>query len=252
MLRIAVCEDDLIQRRIVLNLLGRFKEAHPEIELSACEFSSASELLKAIKAKEHFQIFLLDILMPKMNGVELAAKIRMNDEDVPIVFFTSTADYAMNAFNIFASAYILKPIDEEVFFRVMEKTIDSLNLEEEFMLLSTPGGKVRIAFSTIVLIETFERSVKVHLKSGEILISRKLRLPFSKVVGNILKDERFLHPHTSFVLNMEMVEKLTSSMFILKGGMQVPVPRYKFHEAKTRYLQHIKKNGVSILGGSCS
>ena len=72
------------------------------------KFTKAELLLYEIKEDMHYDIYFLDIEMPKINGLELAKKIRDVDNDGYLVFITSHMKFALNGYDFFAYQYISK------------------------------------------------------------------------------------------------------------------------------------------------
>lgn len=75
-------------------------------------FSKTAAALESVKS-EHFDIALLDIDMPDMNGLTLAARIKEISPDTSVIFLTGYSQYALDAFKVHASGYLLKPVDKE-------------------------------------------------------------------------------------------------------------------------------------------
>lgn len=80
------------------------------------EIICAKNYMEALKAAEtlHFDIALLDIEMPGMSGMELAEKLKEHTPDINIIFVTAYDEYALKAFQLYASDYLLKPISVSV------------------------------------------------------------------------------------------------------------------------------------------
>lgn len=80
------------------------------------EIICAENYMEALKAAEtlHFDIALLDIEMPGMSGMELAEKLKEHTPDINIIFVTAYDEYALKAFQLYASDYLLKPISVSV------------------------------------------------------------------------------------------------------------------------------------------
>ena len=70
-----------------------------------------------------FDILLLDVIMPGENGIDAAREIRRYDNNVKIIFLTSSAEFAVESYTVGAYFYQLKPIWEESFFRLMDSVI---------------------------------------------------------------------------------------------------------------------------------
>ncbi len=103
-----ICIDD---EPLILNMtvaLCRELPAKPEV----CGFSNAADALHWLE-NHTADIALLDINMPDMNGIQLAARIRAADSNVSIIFLTGYSEYAVDAFRLHASGYLLKPVSKQ-------------------------------------------------------------------------------------------------------------------------------------------
>lgn len=247
MLRIAVCDDDSRQTEAVSNLLEKYQKDRPGLSIQTTGFCSGTDLLESLKT-EKYNVFLLDILMPGLSGLELAGRLRAQDEDVPLIFLTSSTDYALEAFGLRATHYILKPVGERDLFPVLDKIVSVRKRQREcFFLVSTAEGRVNVLFSSIICAESVGRALRISLENGGSLCSKTIREPFLSAVAPLLEDSRFLCAHKSYVLNMDMVETLTGRSFLMKGGEEIPIPRYKYAAAKTEYLEHLSKRNAERL-----
>lgn len=103
-----ICVDD---EQLILKLVVRMCEELPQIS-EAVGFSSSGEALEYLKENDA-DIALLDIEMPKMNGITLAVKIKEQNPDISVIFLTGYPQYALDALKIHASGYILKPIEKK-------------------------------------------------------------------------------------------------------------------------------------------
>ena len=103
-----ICVDD---ENLVLELVVRLCEELPQIN-EVVSFSSSPEALEYMR-NNSADLALLDIEMPKMNGITLAVKIKELHPDISIVFLTGYSNYALEAFKIHANGYIMKPIEKE-------------------------------------------------------------------------------------------------------------------------------------------
>ncbi|MBQ6402195.1 MAG: response regulator [Firmicutes bacterium] len=106
-MRILAVEDEVTLLR---HLANRIREALPGAEVLA--FDNTEDALAALPEKE-ITIAFLDIAIDNMNGVDLAKRIKAVYPDCDIVFCTGYGDYAVQAFNLGASDYLMKPITKE-------------------------------------------------------------------------------------------------------------------------------------------
>ena len=98
-------------RRSVVNMMLRLLEKiDPEGEHIGT--TEPDKALKVLKEKEVSAVFV-DVEMPKMNGIELAKRMQEIDPEVNLIFITGYQEYMPDAFELYASGYLMKPMDEE-------------------------------------------------------------------------------------------------------------------------------------------
>lgn len=118
-MRIAICDDEQRQVDIIRNEV----EAHTRsrsASVSVSTFTSAAKLLAAA-LQERFHIIFLDISMPQISGLDLAAQIRRMDTEVQIVFVTNMADEMPRGFDVMAAGFIVKPVHKQALHTVLDK-----------------------------------------------------------------------------------------------------------------------------------
>lgn len=94
---------------MALSLLERtIQEAAPACEVQA--FGSAREVLEAVRAGARPDVAFLDIELYDMTGLSLAKSLREYSRDTKIVFVTGYSEYALEAFDVHARGYVLKPV----------------------------------------------------------------------------------------------------------------------------------------------
>jgi len=114
MFKIVIADDEPMAREIIKLLLKNQPEVGEVIE--------AQDGKKALKIvnQEKPDIIFLDIQMPGMSGMQLAQEIPNN---TAVIFVTAYAEYALEAFDIRAVDYLLKPFEDERFYVALEKAL---------------------------------------------------------------------------------------------------------------------------------
>lgn len=108
-MKIAICDDDAYFREQIEGLVQKYISG--DLKKTVSVFSHAEELLEDVNKNGGFDIYLLDIVMPAMNGIDLGKELRKNGQDGKIIYLTSSAEFAIDSYEAEASSYILKPID---------------------------------------------------------------------------------------------------------------------------------------------
>lgn len=112
MLRVAIVEDEAECREVLRDMISRYAEEQQK-QIRVQEFSDGSELVD--NYKPDYDILLLDIEMPHLDGMKAAEKIRETDQDVVIVFITNMAQYAIKGYEVNALDFIIKPVNYSTF-----------------------------------------------------------------------------------------------------------------------------------------
>ena len=150
MLKIAVCDDEQIYLHDVKRLLDEYGAAHG-IELAVTAFSLPFELSERVESGAESDLYLLDVYMPGMTGIELAGQIRRIGIQAPVVFLITSREHALEAFGVGAAGYLVKPFEREAFFRALDSvTSHSESERRRSVLLKADGGGRSVAVRNIL------------------------------------------------------------------------------------------------------
>lgn len=248
--RIAVCDDD--QKDLLTfsdHILHYCQDREIDIEMKC--FSNAQELLDLIM---NFDIIFMDIYLKDANGLKMIEHVRGKISGTPVVFITSSRDFAIDAFRVNALHYLVKPVSGS--------ELDAA-LDRCFLMIQTPnlqGAIEREASKTLTVklirnpvpavlrmhdiqyIEVFRKISVLHTKKSEFETYASLNSIYEQL------DNSFLRVQRSFIINMNAIEALTGEYVILNGGTQIPVSRKKRISIKKQYQDFLfrKARGVQL------
>lgn len=244
MLYIAICDDQPLELETVATYTTEYIEQN-RINAELRQFTHPDALLVACET-ERFHLYVLDIVMPMVNGIEVGREIRRLDREAQIIYATSEPSFALEAYTANPVNYLLKPIDKSKLFDSLALAISKLDLEEEATLtVRTKGGLRVVSLFAIVCCEYAERAARYTLTDGEIITTRTLQESFAEHIAPLLRDKRFLQPHNAFVLNMGCVCGFSKDGFALRGGVTVPVSSKQYSATRDSYLDYLlAKDGV--------
>ncbi len=246
MLHIAICDDEQEQLALTQALLKEYHELHPGLDLRVNTFPSGAALLEHLRTNSSFDIYLLDVLMPGLNGIELGKSIRAVDQGGYIFYLTTSPDYAIDSYLAKASRYLLKPAKKEVLFSALDDAVESwLREHQTFVTIKTRAGLQRVAIRTVVYGELVGHCVQYHLVNGAVLESMSVRTSFREAVAAFLEHERFVLCGTSFFVNLSFVDMVEPAGLKLVGGGTVPLSRPMRTEVTNRWLDYHLKGGNS-------
>ena len=237
MLRIAVCDDmDAELRRIValanecLNTHGLNAElgafSHPDALLTACE-------------KESFHIFLLDMVMPMVSGLELGREIRRSSTDAQIIYITAEPGFALDAYAVNPLHYLIKPVDKTRLFAALDLAAEKVDYgEKTTVTIKTKNGLRTISIGVIALCEYKRHAVLYTLLNGEAIETTTITGSFTEHIAPLLQDKRFIQPHAAYAVNMSLAERLDKDGFTLKGGAFAPVSGKQYTAVRNAYMSY--------------
>ncbi len=149
-MKVAICDDERSERQLLCKYVEEWA-AGKGLRAEVRCFDSAESFLFAWEDEKDYGILILDIEMGSMNGMELAQKIRERDSDIPILFVTGYVEYMQFGYDVKALHYLMKPIDREKFFTVLDR-LPAEQKDAEKILLQTEEGNVSLPPGDICVI----------------------------------------------------------------------------------------------------
>lgn len=236
MLQIAVCDDNIDELSNMVNLINLYRTSK-NFNCEYTVFTNGFDLVFALEKGKQFDIYCLDIIMPGFTGIDVAKEIRNFDKTAPILFFTSSPEYALESYSVRAINYILKPISKEKLFFTFDDMIEHIKVKknEDAIIVKSNEGVQRILISNLVFAEVIGRNVLYHLRSGKVIECTE---SFSSVCDNLLKYGCFIKIHRSYIVNMQYVDTIENNQIILQTLSSVPIAQGKIKEVKLQYLNY--------------
>jgi DNA-binding LytR/AlgR family response regulator len=236
MLQIAVCDDNIDELSNMVQLINLYRISK-NFNCDYAVFLNGFDLVSALEKGKRFDIYCLDIIMPNFTGIDVAKEIRVFDKTAPILFFTSSPEFALESYSVKAINYILKPISKEKLFFTFDEMLEQIKMEkdEDIIIVKSNEGIQRIMISNLVFAEVIGRNVLYHLRSGKVIECKE---PFSSVCDNLLKYGCFIKPHRSYIVNMQYVDTIEKHQITLQTLSSIPVAQGKAREIKQLYLNY--------------
>ncbi len=229
--RIAVCDDDAAIlpdiKRGVLDWAGEAGHC------AAVEtFPSAEAFLFRYEEERGFDMLLLDIEMGRLNGVELAKRVRADNREIQIIFVTGYADYIADGYEVEALHYLMKPVAHQKLCEVLDRAAAKLLRNERALHLNCADGAVRVPLHEIAYLEVRGNYVTVHAKE-----EYTAKMTLGEAQREL--DERFFRTGRSYILNLNDVRRVSRTDAYMKDGTALPLPRGAYealNRALIRYL----------------
>ncbi len=226
--KIGICDDSQVDTDYVASLVTDWAEqSGAEVELKA--YPSAESFLFQYEEESDYDILLLDIEMGQVNGMELARKIRQENQAVQIVFITGYPDYMSEGYDVTALHYLMKPVSAGKLSEVLDRAVRMLARQPRSLVFDLGKESLRVFAEDIVYGESQGHYILLHTKEQEY----KFRMTFSELERQL--GEGFYKCGRSYIVGLKYVRRITKTAVALAWKRDVAV-----------------ENGKSIMsGGEC-
>jgi len=215
--KIIICDDSAEDAAFLTELTSAWGK-HGGHTLQLSTVNSAEAFLFRYEDDKTCDILLLDVEMPGKSGVELAKELRKTNDTIQIVFVTGYSDYIAEGYEVSALHYLMKPVNKEKFFSVLDRAVSKLKSREKSLLLETSGETVRVPLHDIRYIDVRQNYVTVHAQEDHTV---------KKTLGAMEKelDNRFFRAGRSLILNLGCIRRVSKTDVYLEDGTVLQLPR---------------------------
>lgn len=226
-MNIAIVDDDIKDIELLEGLLRKYASLH-QAEITIEAYQEAADFL-ASYAQFKYTLIFLDIYMMGSNGVDTAAKIREVDLDAMIIFQTTSSDHMSSAFSLHAFDYILKPVEKERLFRLMDDVTRQVTREGKTFQFMDQKCECRIRFSDIIGIRS--NGHYLHITDKDMNEYRS-RMTFSEAEAALSSDGRFLLINRGTLVNMDYITNFGNGVCVINDMVHLPynVKKHKLLE----------------------
>lgn len=234
MYKVAIVEDERATSDTFKKYIEDFAAEKNE-KIEAEVFSDGMHFIAAYEPK--YDIVLMDIVMPGINGIETAKKLREIDSAVIIMFITTMAQYAINGYEVNAIDFLLKPVNYFTFSLKLSKAMRLCDRRRDFgYAIKTSDGDVRVALSDIYYIESEKHYCVFHTCGG----NYRMRMSMIEAEKEFA-PKNFGRCSTSFLVNLAHIKSIKHDDVVLGGNKEIFVPisrtkRKTFLETFTVYI----------------
>jgi DNA-binding LytR/AlgR family response regulator len=240
MTRILICDDNSEDLSEVYKITEDFYKNTAAASYSILKFDNPEKALEYIEDGNQVDIAVLDVLMPKMNGMELAAHMRKLGFGGYLIFLTSTNDFAAQSYSVKAFSYILKPAERREVSELLE-IIEKMRQAEDRngFPLSRKSGIRFVLYTELMYIEAMNHQLQFHLIDGEVISTYATLKEYSQL---LLDKPQMCKPQKSFIVNLDYVRNFENSAIFMRDGTRISVPK-DFENYKEQWLERMFGRG---------
>lgn len=235
--KIAVCDDQEQDAGYIAGAVSQWadaKGAGAEVHT----FSSAESFLFQYAEQKDYDILLLDIEMGAINGVELAKKIRRENDSVQIVFITGFPDFMAEGYEVSALHYLMKPVSPQKLSEVLDRAADRLYRAEKSVLFEVEGETMRVPVSRIMLVEAAAHSCLVTTADRRFEVKASISA-LEKTLQQTAEGE-FVRCHRSYLVGISYIRSIAKTELTLDNGEKIPLSRSQYQGVNQAFIRYFK------------
>ena len=210
MIRVAVAEDDARCFSQMEQYIGDFgRETGRAFQIT--HFDNGEDLVE--RYTPDYDLILMDVEMPFMDGMTAAGYVREKDPEVVIVFVTNLAQYAIQGYSVNALDYILKPLSYFSFSQRLNRALQYVRRREaDYITVSVKGGAVKLEVDGIYYAERLGRQIMLHTRTGILASTATLQQ-----LEEALEGRGFARCNKGYLVNLEHVDGVWDGCAVVHG-----------------------------------
>lgn len=233
MISVAICDDNINDLKLIKSLVEDLKKAH-EDSYDLFAFSSPKDLIKKINSGSPCDVYILETVYKEMSGIELARFIKQNNKHSKIAFITYHKEYAVDAFELDALHYAIKPCTVSFIQELYERIVREVKDIDHYIVKRTSSGIVKVDTNSIMYTESSGHYQYLYLENGE---SLKIRSKTSELWKELKEHSCFLRPHSGYIVNMNYISSVSSSGIKIKD-VELPMAKNTLNKISKIFMEY--------------
>lgn len=230
MINIAICDDNLEFAHEICSLINQ--KTTRQIPFHCHVFDNGDTLLSAHK-QTPFDIIFLDVVMPMLDGIETARMIRKEDNNVKIVFLTSSSEFAVDSYTVKASNYLLKPVNPVDLHHCLIELLDEIEQTSPAITIKGLYSVQKVLLNNIEYVEAQNKHIIFSLKDGSTIETTESLRIHEK---SLTLQDGFYRCHRSYIVNIHHIDTYTLKEIKMHSGCRIPIARSCHKDFKTAYF----------------
>lgn len=233
-MRVAICDDEKTQLSITKASL---EDAYKSLDLVVDTYTSGVKLLNAIEGI-HYDLVILDIEMPELNGIDTAKHLRKIEDKTAIVFLTSHVEYALEGYEVNALRYLTKPVNTEKLSEIITYLLEQKKKDKRILVRNNED--VEMVFVTdIYYMEAQDQMVRIVTNKEEYRNRYNLG-DYETELGAY----GFFRIHRGYLINLGHVLRLAGREIVMDDNTSLPVSRMKEAALKNALFHYVRNEAM--------
>lgn len=242
-IRIALCDDETAELNRTEEILDVYKQKHMNTDFLIERFESANELLCMVReGKCSPHLIFMDVYMPGETGesaplgIEAAKRLRDMGNGAKLVFLTTSKEHALDAFEVEAFQYVLKPVQPDKIFPLLDRYRKEAEEErEKYILLRVEGKIMKVPVKDVVYCEAQKKQQCIYLADGTELVQN---LTMAKLYEMCSVCQALVKVGASYIVHLEHIDSLNAQEAQMDNGQKIYLPRGTYRCLREQYFDY--------------
>lgn len=231
MLNIAICDDEEVFLKENSKCIDIIMKSHG-IEYTLDLYQNYEKLLDKLKTNPNqYDILLLDIIYSNGNGIEFASKLRKQQNNVSIIFISSSNDFLLEGYESEPCGYILKPVNIKKLKEAVMRAYK--NIKHNTLTINNKSHMQSFSLDDILYIEIMNKTASFHLTGKRL---SKANVSIQEIMQK-LPSESFVQCHRSYLVNIAKIFSIKRYEITLCDGKTIPVSKRNYCNVQNAILR---------------
>lgn len=234
MYQIGICDDDDVFMKYIERLF-----IEEGIKAEFYEYYSGEELIENIKEHSGFDLLILDVMMPGMNGNETAKEFRKQFPNTLLVFCSGVCMPTVESFETTPYRYWLKEYTEEKMKQEIQDVLQKMERNREaspFVMVKKGSQIVKLPAEQVYYIAIAKKGTTFYCEEENEVYTSSKKLA---EIYEQLKDSRFAYAHNSYIVNLRHVAVVSLKEMELTNGKRLTISRARTKEFRKAFATDV-------------
>lgn len=241
--QIALCDDEVADLQKIEKLLSAYGQKRSDLDFVIQCFEDSSKLLSMVKESNYLpDLVFMDIYMPGEQGksiplgMEVAKKLREMGSEAKLIFLTTSKEHALEAFDVEASGYLVKPISEDKLCSKLDGLLEKIEVERrKCILLKRAERIIKVPLNDVLYCEAQGKRQCIYMADGTKLVQN---LTMAKIYDLCSVCREFVRIGVSYIVNLEHIASLNAQEVNLDNGQKIYLPRGAYRCLREQYFDY--------------
>lgn len=235
MYRVIICDDDgSILEKVRLRIVSFFEMSNTRVKVHC--YDSPEQISDQILTSCDLALLDIDYTNSKINGIDLARKIRQKRKDTVIIFITNYIEYAPEGYEVQAFRYVLKHDINTELQPYLSQALEQLSSAKNSFKIQVNGEIIDLPIEDIIYFEVLQHHVTAYLQRKDKNIKPYRFIGSLSDLEDQLEQHGFLRIHKSYLVNMRFIKTFKCREATMKNDTVLRVSEKSYAENKKKYL----------------